>query len=42
VCGIRIGNADPDGGKSAPKRKKVKSEDQKKIIKINISYAIIF
>jgi hypothetical protein len=27
---IRIANADPDGGKSAKKRRKIKSEDQKK------------
>jgi hypothetical protein len=45
---------DPERGKSAPgiriqkgenqplKRRKIKSEDQKKMIQINIFYAIIF
>jgi hypothetical protein len=35
-------NADPDpeGGKPAQKRRKIKSEDQKKIIKISIFNAI--
>jgi hypothetical protein len=32
---------DPEGGKSALKRRKIKSEDQKKFIKISIFYAII-
>jgi hypothetical protein len=41
---ICIANADPDReGENKPlKRRKIKSEDQKKIIKINVFYAIIF
>jgi hypothetical protein len=40
---IRIANADPDTdrGKSAQKKKKIKSRDQKKIIKIGIFYAVV-
>jgi hypothetical protein len=41
---ICIANADPDRERENKplKRRKIKSEDQKKIIKINVFYAIIF
>jgi hypothetical protein len=48
---IRIGSAfdglldpepDSEEGKSAQKRRKLKSEDQKKYLKISIFYAVIF
>jgi hypothetical protein len=41
IC-IRNADPDPEGGKLAQKRRKAKSEDQKKIIEIIIFYAVIF